>query len=76
MQVLLVFWIIDVIKMKKKAGKFEAKWLNDLVSKFMIGITIFICAVPEGLPFAVTLSLGFSMKKMKKDNNFVHLNAC
>lgn len=75
--VLLVFWIIDVMKKKKESGKFEAKWLNDLVNKFMIGITIFICAVPEGLPLAVTLSLGFSMKKMMKDNNFVrHLNAC
>jgi Ca2+-transporting ATPase len=43
----------------------------------MTGITIFICAVPEGLPLAVTLSLSFSMKKMMKDNNFVrHLNAC
>ena len=29
------------------------------------------------LPLAVTLALGFSMKKMMKDNNFVrHLNAC
>lgn len=75
--VLLIFWIIDVVDKKKKAGKFEAKWLNDLVNKFMIGVTIFICAVPEGLPLAVTLSLGFSMKKMMKDNNFVrHLNAC
>ncbi|OHT02030.1 calcium motive P-type ATPase [Tritrichomonas foetus] len=75
--VLLIFWIIDVVKLKKEVGKFNAKWLNDLVEKFMVGVTIFICAVPEGLPLAVTLSLGFSMKKMMKDNNFVrHLNAC
>ena len=75
--VLLVFWIIDVVKKKKELGKFNYSWLNDLVHKFMIGVTIFICAVPEGLPLAVTLSLGFSMKKMMKDNNFVrHLNAC
>ncbi|OHT02234.1 calcium motive P-type ATPase [Tritrichomonas foetus] len=75
--VLLIFWIIDVVDMKKELGKFENKWLNDLVEKFMIGVTIFICAVPEGLPLAVTLSLGFSMKRMMKDNNFVrHLQAC
>ena len=76
--VLLIFWVIDVIK-KKKAnnGKFEGGWVNDLVQKFMVSVTIFICAVPEGLPLAVTLSLGFSMKRMMKDNNFVrHLNAC
>ncbi|OHT05277.1 calcium motive P-type ATPase [Tritrichomonas foetus] len=75
--VLLIFWIIDVVNKKKEEGKFNYEWLNDLVQKFMIGVTIFICAVPEGLPLAVTLSLGFSMKKMMHDNNFVrHLNAC
>lgn len=75
--VLLIFWIIDIVEWKKELGKFDAAWLNDLVQKFMIAVTIFICAVPEGLPLAVTLSLGFSMKRMMKDNNFVrHLNAC
>ena len=76
--VLLVFWVIDVIKKKKENnGKFDGGWVNDLVQKFMVAVTIFICAVPEGLPLAVTLSLGFSMKRMMKDNNFVrHLNAC
>ena len=75
--VLLIFWIIDVVDMKKELGRFDNSWINDLVQKFMIGVTIFICAVPEGLPLAVTLSLGFSMKRMMKDNNFVrHLNAC
>lgn len=74
--VLLIFWIIDVVH-RVKTEKWQGKWLNDLVEKFMIGVTIFICAVPEGLPLAVTLSLGFSMKKMMKDNNFVrHLKAC
>jgi len=71
--VLLGFWISD----KCVKSKFKKEYLNDLVNKFMVAVTIFICAVPEGLPLAVTLSLGFSMKKMMKDNNFVrHLNAC
>ena len=70
--VLLVFWVIDIVK-----DGWQNSRLNDLVNKFMIGVTIFICAVPEGLPLAVTLSLGFSMKKMMNDNNFVrHLQAC
>ena len=70
--VLLIFWIIEIVK----DGWYNGR-LNDLVNRFMIGVTIFICAVPEGLPLAVTLSLGFSMKKMMKDNNFVrHLQAC
>jgi Ca2+-transporting ATPase len=70
--VLLIFWIIDNVQ-----KGWEAEDANDLVDQFMIGVTIFICAVPEGLPLAVTLSLGFSMKKMMNDNNFVrHLKAC
>lgn len=70
--VLLIFWIVDIVR----DGWYNGR-LNDLVNRFMIGVTIFICAVPEGLPLAVTLSLGFSMKKMMKDNNFVrHLQAC
>lgn len=74
--VLLIFWIINVVDIVKNS-KFQTTLLNDLVNKFMIAVTIFICAVPEGLPLAVTLSLGFSMKKMMKDNNFVrHLQAC
>lgn len=70
--VLLIFWIVEIVK----DGWYNGR-LNDLVNRFMIGVTIFICAVPEGLPLAVTLSLGFSMKKMMNDNNFVrHLQAC
>jgi Ca2+-transporting ATPase len=71
--VLLGFWIKDVIQP-------DVKWdimSRDIVSKVMIALSIFICAVPEGLPLAVTISLGFSMKRMMDDNNFVrHLSAC
>jgi len=34
---------------------------------FIIGITVVVVAIPEGLPLAVTLSLAFSVKKMLKD---------
>jgi Ca2+-transporting ATPase len=75
--VLFIFWLIDVFEDQKNDIEFSGRAMNTLVGSLMIGITIFICAVPEGLPLAVTLSLGFSMKKMMSDNNFVrHLNAC
>lgn len=45
--------------------------LNDLVSFLIISITIIVVAVPEGLPLAVTISLAFSVMKMKKENNLV-----
>ncbi|KAI9346505.1 hypothetical protein BDR26DRAFT_931870 [Obelidium mucronatum] len=47
-----------------------------LANYFVIGITVVVVAVPEGLPLAVTISLAFSMFKMIKENCFVrHLDA-
>lgn len=50
--------------------------LIQLVEYFIIGITVIVVAVPEGLPMAVTISLAFSMFKMMQDKCFVrHLDA-
>ncbi|XP_044257154.1 plasma membrane calcium-transporting ATPase 2 isoform X2 [Tribolium madens] len=50
---------------------------SHLVRHLIIGVTVLVVAVPEGLPLAVTLSLAYSVKKMMKDNNLVrHLDAC
>ncbi|CAB3385776.1 Hypothetical predicted protein [Cloeon dipterum] len=52
-------------------------YANQLVKHLIIGVTVLVVAVPEGLPLAVTLSLAYSVKKMMKDNNLVrHLDAC
>ena len=70
--VLLIQWAIDISKIK-----WEWNLLADLVQHFIVAVTIFVCAVPEGLPLAVTISLSYSMSRMMEDNNFVrHLNAC
>jgi Ca2+ transporting ATPase len=37
-------------------------YFNDLVKHFIIGVTVLVVAVPEGLPLAVTLSLAYSVK--------------
>lgn len=48
-----------------------------LINAFIIMVTIIVVAVPEGLPLAVTISLAYSVGKMKEENNFVrHLHAC
>ncbi|KAJ3127841.1 Calcium-transporting ATPase 10, plasma membrane-type [Nowakowskiella sp. JEL0407] len=50
--------------------------LQQLAEHFVIGITVVVVAVPEGLPLAVTISLAFSMFKMIRDKCFVrHLSA-
>ncbi|XP_060097105.1 plasma membrane calcium-transporting ATPase 1-like [Heteronotia binoei] len=52
-------------------------YVQYMVQFFIIGVTILVVAVPEGLPLAVTISLAYSVKKMMKDNNLVrHLDAC
>jgi Ca2+ transporting ATPase len=37
----------------------------------IIGITIVVVAVPEGLPMAVTISLAYSVHKMRQEQNLV-----
>lgn len=39
--------------------------LNVLVEYFIIAVSIIVIAVPEGLPLAVTISLAYSVGKMK-----------
>ncbi|MBQ0072879.1 MAG: calcium-translocating P-type ATPase, PMCA-type [Prevotella sp.] len=42
-----------------------------LLQSIMIAVTLVVCAVPEGLPMAVTMALAYSMRKMLKTNNLV-----
>ncbi|CAD8180394.1 unnamed protein product [Paramecium pentaurelia] len=53
----------------------EQFWHIDCLQKilkfFMIGVTIIVVAVPEGLPLAVTITLAFSVNKMKDEQNLV-----
>ena len=52
-------------------------YIEHFVKHFIIGVTVLVVAVPEGLPLAVTLSLAYSVRKMMDDNNLVrHLDAC
>lgn len=51
--------------------------MNLLVEYFIIAVSIVVIAVPEGLPLAVTISLAYSVGKMKEENNLVRfLAAC
>ena len=49
--------------------------LDILVNAFIIGVTVIVVAIPEGLPMAVTIAFAFSVDKMKKEHNLVkHLD--
>jgi len=45
------------------------------VNAFVLGVTIVVVAIPEGLPLAVTIALAYSTKKMYKDKCFIRILA-
>ena len=57
-------------------GSFLSQYTLDiLVNAFIIGVTVIVVAIPEGLPMAVTIAFAFSVDKMKKEHNLVkHLD--
>lgn len=61
----IVIVIIMIIRFAIERGNdWEGKHAVEIVNFFIIGITVVVVAIPEGLPLAVTLSLAFSTKKM------------
>ena len=63
---LVWFTIIDDTK-----DFLEVSTVNLLVNYLILSITVIVVAVPEGLPLAVTISLAYSVMKMKLENNLV-----
>lgn len=77
--ILILYFVIDNFVIQGRAWLPECTpvYIQYFVKFFIIGITVLVVAVPEGLPLAVTISLAYSVKKMMKDNNLVrHLDAC
>ncbi|XP_060095902.1 plasma membrane calcium-transporting ATPase 2 isoform X16 [Heteronotia binoei] len=77
--ILVLYFCIDTFVINKKPWLPECTpvYVQYFVKFFIIGVTVLVVAVPEGLPLAVTISLAYSVKKMMKDNNLVrHLDAC
>ncbi|XP_068762858.1 plasma membrane calcium-transporting ATPase 2 isoform X12 [Struthio camelus] len=77
--ILVLYFAIDTFVINKKQWLPECTpvYVQYFVKFFIIGVTVLVVAVPEGLPLAVTISLAYSVKKMMKDNNLVrHLDAC
>ncbi|XP_058844485.1 plasma membrane calcium-transporting ATPase 2 isoform X9 [Acipenser ruthenus] len=77
--ILVLYFAIENFVIEKKPWLPECTpvYIQYFVKFFIIGVTVLVVAVPEGLPLAVTISLAYSVKKMMKDNNLVrHLDAC
>uniref|UniRef100_A0A674MR43 Calcium-transporting ATPase n=1 Tax=Takifugu rubripes TaxID=31033 RepID=A0A674MR43_TAKRU len=77
--ILILYFVIDTFGVQGRSWIAECTpiYIQYFVKFFIIGVTVLVVAVPEGLPLAVTISLAYSVKKMMKDNNLVrHLDAC
>ena len=62
-------------------GTGKEEWDNSqykhMVEFIIVGLTVLVVAIPEGLPLAVTISLAYSVNKMQKENNLVkRFHAC
>ncbi|XP_034433917.1 plasma membrane calcium-transporting ATPase 1a isoform X4 [Hippoglossus hippoglossus] len=77
--ILVVLFVVDTFWIQNLPWDKDCTpiYIQFFVKFFIIGVTVLVVAVPEGLPLAVTISLAYSVKKMMKDNNLVrHLDAC
>ncbi|CAN0061213.1 unnamed protein product [Lampetra planeri] len=77
--ILVLYFVIDTFWVQGLPWLAECTpvYVQYFVKFFIIGVTVLVVAVPEGLPLAVTIALAYSVKKMMKDNNLVrHLDAC
>nr|DBA31044.1 TPA: hypothetical protein GDO54_006958 [Pyxicephalus adspersus] len=77
--ILVLYFVINTFWIQQRPWLAECTpiYIQYFVKFFIIGVTVLVVAVPEGLPLAVTISLAYSVKKMMKDNNLVrHLDAC
>ncbi|KAM9343466.1 LOW QUALITY PROTEIN: plasma membrane calcium-transporting ATPase 3b [Pholidichthys leucotaenia] len=76
--ILVLYFVINIFVVEGHTWLAECTPVYiQFVKFFIIGVTVLVVAVPEGLPLAVTISLAYSVKKMMKDNNLVrHLDAC
>jgi P-type E1-E2 ATPase len=49
----------------------ENRLWKDMLETIIIAISVVVCAIPEGLPLAVTISLSYSSAKMRDQNCLV-----
>lgn len=62
--ILVLYFAIEnfVIEKKQWLPECTPVYIQYFVKFFIIGVTVLVVAVPEGLPLAVTISLAYSVK--------------
>lgn len=62
--ILILYFVIDTFAVQGRSWVTECTpiYIQYFVKFFIIGVTVLVVAVPEGLPLAVTISLAYSVK--------------
>lgn len=62
--ILILYFVIDTFGIQGRSWVAECTpiYIQYFVKFFIIGVTVLVVAVPEGLPLAVTISLAYSVK--------------
>lgn len=62
--ILVLYFVIDTFGIQRRSWMAECTpiYIQYFVKFFIIGVTVLVVAVPEGLPLAVTISLAYSVK--------------
>lgn len=62
--ILILYFVIDTFGVQGRTWVAECTpiYIQYFVKFFIIGVTVLVVAVPEGLPLAVTISLAYSVK--------------
>jgi len=58
--ILIVRFSVEIFVIESRPWHLE--YLQQFVRFFIIGVTVLVVAVPEGLPLAVTLALAYSVR--------------
>lgn len=71
--ILILYFVIDnfVIQRRPWLAECTPIYIQYFVKFFIIGVTVLVVAVPEGLPLAVTISLAYSVKVRLDDTVFL-----
>lgn len=76
--ILVLYFAIDNFVLQKRQWMTECTpiYIQYFVKFFIIGVTVLVVAVPEGLPLAVTISLAYSVKVNFKCELFSYHERC
>lgn len=67
--VVILFIRFCLAKYVYHGESFVVSDLKHFINFLIIGVTVLVVAVPEGLPLAVTISLAYSVKKVSSAHN-------